>query len=35
MKQVSHGTVSTSNGFIGGVAKGTYSEIGLFGDFQF
>jgi hypothetical protein len=34
-EQVSHGTVSTSNGSIGGVAKGAYSEIGLFGDFQF
>jgi hypothetical protein len=32
---VSHGTISTSNGSIGGTNSGTYNEIGLFGDFQF
>jgi hypothetical protein len=30
----SHGTISTSNGTIGGSVKGSYSEIGLFGQFQ-
>jgi hypothetical protein len=31
---VGHGTLSTSNGTIGGSTSGSYSEIGLFGDFQ-
>jgi hypothetical protein len=30
----SHGTISTGNGTIGGSVNGHYSEIGLFGNFQ-
>jgi hypothetical protein len=30
-----NGTISTSNGPIGGSADGTYDEVGLFGSFQF
>jgi hypothetical protein len=30
----SHGTISTGNGTIGGSTNGHYSEIGLFGNFQ-
>ena len=30
----SHGTISTGNGTIGGSINGNYSEIGLFGNFQ-
>ena len=33
--QVDHGTLSTGNGTIGGSAKGTYDEVGLFGQFRF
>jgi hypothetical protein len=33
--EVSHGTLSTSNGTIGGSTNGEYNEIGIFGDFQF
>jgi len=32
--EASHGTISTSNGTIGGSVNGTYSEVGLFGQFQ-
>lgn len=32
---VENGTLSTSNGVIGGSDKGTYDEIGLFGQFRF
>ncbi|WP_374576146.1 hypothetical protein [Phenylobacterium sp.] len=32
--QVEHGTLSTSNGTIGGSNKGTYDEIGLFGQLR-
>jgi hypothetical protein len=31
---VGHGTLSTSNGSIGGSVNGSYNEIGLWGDFQ-
>lgn len=34
-EEASHGTVSSSNGLIGGSASGAYNEIGVFGDFQF
>jgi hypothetical protein len=30
----SHGTISTSNGTIGGSTSGSYSEIGIFSQFQ-
>jgi hypothetical protein len=33
--QVDHGTLSTGNGTIGGSNKGTYDEVGLFGQFRF
>lgn len=33
--QVDRGLLSTSNGTIGGVNKGTYDEVGLFGQFRF
>ncbi len=33
--QVDDGTFATSNGTIGGVDKGTYDEVGLFGQFRF
>lgn len=32
--QVENGTLSTSNGTIGGANKGVYDEIGLFGQFR-
>jgi len=32
---VENGTLSTSNGVIGGTNKGTYDEIGLFGQYRF
>ena len=32
--QASHGTLSTSNGTIGGSVSGNYNEVGLFGQFQ-
>ena len=32
---VDNGTVSTSNGAIGGVNKGTYDEIGVFGQLRY
>ena len=31
---VDHGTLSTSNGTIGGTKFGSYNEVGIFGDFQ-
>ena len=31
---VGHGTVSTSNGTIGGSTNGSYNEVGIWGDFQ-
>jgi hypothetical protein len=31
---VGHGTLGTSNGTIGGSLSGSYSEIGIFGNFQ-
>lgn len=31
---VDHGSLSTGNGTIGGTIKGTYDEIGLFGQFR-
>lgn len=30
-----NGTLATSNGTIGGVTKGTYDEVGLFGQYRF
>lgn len=33
--QVERGLLATSNGTIGGVNKGTYDEVGLFGQFRF
>lgn len=32
--EVEHGTLSTSNGTIGGTNKGTYDEVGLFGQLR-
>lgn len=32
---VDNGTLSTSNGTIGGVNKGTYDEVGVFGQFRY
>lgn len=32
--QVEHGSLSTSNGVIGGTNKGTYDEVGLFGQYR-
>jgi len=32
--QVDNGLLSTSNGAIGGTRKGTYDEVGLFGQFR-
>lgn len=32
--QVDHGTLSTGSGVIGGSNKGTYDELGLFGQFR-
>ena len=32
--EVTNGSLSTSNGVIGGVNKGTYDEIGLFGQLR-
>jgi hypothetical protein len=32
---VSHGTLGTTNGTVGGSANGTYNEIGIWGDWQF
>jgi hypothetical protein len=34
-EKANHGTISTSNGTIGGPLDGTYDEIGLFGQFSF
>jgi hypothetical protein len=34
-EKANHGTLSTSNGTIGGPLDGTYDEIGLFGQFSF
>jgi hypothetical protein len=31
---VGHGTLSTSNGTIGGSVNGSYNEVGIWGDFQ-
>ena len=31
---VGHGTLSTSNGTIGGLNGGSYNEVGIWGDFQ-
>ena len=33
--KVENGTLSTSNGVIGGVRQGTYDEIGIFGQFRY
>lgn len=33
--KVENGTLSTSNGVIGGVRDGTYDEIGVFGQFRY
>jgi hypothetical protein len=33
--QIDNGTFSTSNGTIGGLHKGTYDEIGLFGQYRY
>ncbi len=32
--QVDHGSLSTGNGTIGGSGKGTYDEVGVFGQFR-
>ena len=32
---IENGTLATSNGTIGGTDKGTYDEVGLFGQFRF
>jgi hypothetical protein len=32
---VSNGTLSTANGSIGGSTSGSYSEFGVWGDWQF
>jgi hypothetical protein len=31
---IDSGTLATSNGMIGGQLKGTYDEVGLFGQFR-
>jgi len=33
--KVDNGTISTSNGTIGGARDGTYNEVGVFGQFAF
>ena len=32
---VSHGTLGTTNGTVGGSTNGTYNEVGIWGDWQF
>ena len=32
--EVDHGTLATGNGTLGGTLKGTYDEVGLFGQFR-
>jgi hypothetical protein len=34
-ERVSHGFLSTTNGTIGGPDRGSYDEVGLFGQFGF